>query len=136
MQMGVRLIAGLAWGAVAATAGCASGVSPLERSMHAQLSTDGGVAIFPGLSQPIQLEDQNLSPDERSEFSRLVAAARDEAASNSAVTPMPGAVKPVPDGRTYRIDVDGGEHLQLSAADPAPPHFAALLEFIKQHGRR
>lgn len=105
--------------------------------MHAQLSIDGGLASFPGLARPIQLDEQELSSDERAEFARLVASAHAEAASNAAARLALERGKPVPDGRTYRIDVAGGETVRISAADPGvPPAFAALMAFMKQHGRR
>jgi hypothetical protein len=100
--------------------------------MQAELTTDGGFGAFPGLARPVFLDDKDLSPNERVEFARLVAAARAEAGST-----QPRATKPVPDGRAYRINVDSGDTLLLSAADPSvPPAFAALMDFVKKHGHR
>ncbi|WP_350029833.1 protealysin inhibitor emfourin [Caballeronia sp. INDeC2] len=100
--------------------------------MHAELTTDGGLAAFPGLARPVVLDEDDLSPEEGTEFARLVAAARDEAGA-----PAPRATKPVPDGRTYRIDINGDDALRLKAADPSiPPAFAALMDFVKRHGHR
>ncbi|SAL55822.1 hypothetical protein AWB73_06133 [Caballeronia turbans] len=100
--------------------------------MHAELTTDGGFAAFPGLARPVILDEGDLSAQDGAEFARLVAAARDEASA-----PGPRAAKPVPDGRTYRINIDGGDALRLKAADPAiPPAFAALMDFVKRHGHR
>ncbi|KAK43569.1 hypothetical protein BG58_31525 [Caballeronia jiangsuensis] len=100
--------------------------------MHAELTTDGGFAAIPGLASPVVLDEHDLSPEDGAEFARLVAAARDEASA-----PRPRAAKPVPDGRTYRINIDGGDALRLQAADPSiPPAFAALMNFVKGHGHR
>ncbi|SAK86195.1 hypothetical protein AWB78_04417 [Caballeronia calidae] len=101
--------------------------------MHAELTIDGGVGFFPGLARPIVLDAKDLSPDERAELARLVSAARTESAA-----PRAAAVKPVPDGRSYRIGIasDDGT-LDLKCADPSvPTGFAALMAFIKQHGHR
>ncbi|MDR5795315.1 hypothetical protein QCE49_18235 [Caballeronia sp. LZ008] len=119
-------------GAALVCAGCASHQSSWEPSMHAELTTDGGLAAFPGLARPIVLDEKDLSPDDGVAFAHLVVAARAEASAS-----RPRATKPVPDGRTYRIHVDGDDTLHLQAADPSiPPAFAALMEFIKRHGHR
>ena len=101
--------------------------------MRAELRIDGGVGFFPGLARPIALDQSNLSPDEREEFSRLVSAVR------ALPGPAPGAaVRAVPDGRTYRITIASADgNLELRCADAAvPPEFSALMVFIKQHGHR
>ncbi|MEM5385070.1 protealysin inhibitor emfourin [Paraburkholderia phymatum] len=100
--------------------------------MQAELTTDGGFGAFPGLMRPVLLDENDLPPDERAMFERLVAEARAEAAAIP-----PRTAKPVPDGRTYRIDVHSDDMLRLSAADPSvPPAFAALMDFVKKHGHR
>jgi hypothetical protein len=101
--------------------------------MHAELTIDGGIGFFPGLARPIALDEGDLSPDEREELSRLVSdASAEPAAAREAVA------KPLPDGRTYRINITSeDETLQLKSADPSvPPAFAALMVFIKKHGHR
>jgi hypothetical protein len=101
--------------------------------MRAELTIDGGVGFFPGLARPIALDESDLSPDEREEFSRLVSAAR----ALPGATPG-AAVRAVPDGRTYRITIASGDgNIELRCADAAvPPEFSALMVFIKQHGHR
>ncbi|MFM0325493.1 protealysin inhibitor emfourin [Caballeronia glebae] len=100
--------------------------------MHAELTIDGGFGAFPALARPIVLDEQDLSTEDGAAFARLVVAARAEASAAS-----PRASKPVPDGRTYRIAVDGDDTLRLQAADPSiPPAFAALMDFVKRHGHR
>jgi len=101
--------------------------------MQAELFIDGGVGFFPGLARPIMLDEKNLSTEERAELSRLVSAAR--AAPGDAKA---AAMKPVPDGRTYRIRIiSGNGTTELSCADPSvPASFAALMAFIKRYGSR
>ncbi|SAK83558.1 hypothetical protein AWB76_05757 [Caballeronia temeraria] len=100
--------------------------------MHAELTTDGGFGAFPGLARPVILDEKDLSAEDGAEFSRLISAARAEAGAA-----RPRAAKPVPDGRTYRINIDGDDTLRLAAADPSvPPAFNALMDFVKRHGHR
>jgi hypothetical protein len=101
--------------------------------MHVELTIDGGVGFFPGLARPIVLDENDLSPDEREELSRLVSAAR----AQPAATPG-AAAKAVPDGRTYRITIASRDgNIELRCADASvPPAFSALMVFIKQHGHR
>ncbi|WP_321798062.1 protealysin inhibitor emfourin [Caballeronia sp. J97] len=100
--------------------------------MHAELTTDGGFGAFPALARPVVLDEKDLSPADGAEFARLVAAARDEAGAS-----RPRAAKAVPDGRTYRINIEGNDAQRFSAADPSiPPAFAALMDFVKRHGHR
>ncbi|CAB3809588.1 hypothetical protein LMG28614_07076 [Paraburkholderia ultramafica] len=102
--------------------------------MHAELTIDGGLAgNFPGLAAPIVLDGKDLSPDQKAEFLRLVSAARAEThpARDS-------AAKPIPDGRKYRLSIAmDHDDIKLRAADPTvPPAFAALKNFVVQHGHR
>ncbi|MDR5740487.1 MULTISPECIES: protealysin inhibitor emfourin [unclassified Caballeronia] len=101
--------------------------------MHAELIIDGGVGFFPGLARPIVIDENDLSPAEREELSRLVSAAREQPAAAPRA-----ATRPVPDGRTYRIIIVSGDgDIELGCADPSvPPAFSALMVFIRQHGRR
>jgi hypothetical protein len=132
MHVRVRLLVGLAWVSVLVT-DCASDHTRQEHPMHAELTIDGGVGFFPGLARPIVLDEKDLSSGQSEEFSRLVSAARAEAAA------APGATtKAVPDGRTYRISIAfEGDRVKLESADPSIPHgFAALMTFVKEHGHR
>ncbi|SAL02725.1 hypothetical protein AWB80_08426 [Caballeronia pedi] len=101
--------------------------------MQAELFIEGGVGYFPGLARPIVLQAADLSPGESAEFARLISAARAEGGAT-----RPSARKPMPDARSYRISIAGDDgKLELKAADPGvPPAFAALMNFLKQHGHR
>ncbi len=101
--------------------------------MLIELKVDGGFGAFPGLAKPIKLDSASLAPELAAELQRRLDAAEAEARQRRS-----GKSAGVPDGRRYRliIHVDSQQR-QLDAADPSvPPAFAALMEFVKAHGRR
>ena len=102
--------------------------------MRVELATDGGFAAIPGLAKPVLLDAASLSPTQSVELQRLVAAALAEKAQRGSVK-----AAPVPDGRSYRFTVVGGDGArhQIEASDPmVPPAFEALMEFAKANGHR
>ena len=104
--------------------------------MRIELATEGGFAAMPGLAKPVLLEAASLSPEQGAELQRLVQAALAEKASQA---PTKARAAPVPDGRSYRITVEGEGSARklIEAADPAvPPAFQALMEFARSNGRR
>lgn len=100
--------------------------------MRIELVTDGGLAAFPGLAAPVKLDAAQLTADRGSELQRLVKLAVAEKPGQAAAK-----AAPVPDGRRYRISIQGDAQHELDAADPmVPPAFAALMDFVRAHGVR
>lgn len=101
--------------------------------MRIQLTIDGGITYFPGLSQPLALESDELPGAEVAELERLAGAAR--VFEQPAVTdPAPGSA----DHRTYTITVeDAGREHTFRVSDPiGNPDVAALIRAVQAAARR
>jgi hypothetical protein len=101
--------------------------------MRVQFKTEGGIAHFPGLSQPIVLDSTTLAAEDAQELQRLVTAAGFFEQPQSGGAPPRGAA----DYRRYTITVDDGQrqhtvHLIDPVADQA---LAQLLHFLQDKAR-
>jgi hypothetical protein len=101
--------------------------------MKVQLETEGGVAYFPGLAQPVVIDTDTLPPKEAAELQRLVGAARLSDRPERAAPPARGAA----DHRTYTLTIDdGGRQHTVSFTDPvSDPELQALVSFLRSQGR-
>ena len=100
--------------------------------MHVQVSIDGGIAYFPGLAKPINLDTETLPAQDAEEMRRLVAAADFFSLPESiGQQPARGAA----DYRHYTITVDDGSaHHAVQVTDPvSDPHLEALIAFARKH---
>ncbi len=99
--------------------------------MRIQLKISGGVAYFPGLSQPITIDSDALPQQEAEELKRLVDEANFFALPPAVNVPAPGAA----DYRQYSITVDDEKrHHIIQATDPiTDPHLQALLDYLQAH---
>jgi hypothetical protein len=98
-----------------------------------QLQMEGGLAAFPGLSQPVTIDTQKLPEKEAGELERLVHAARFFDRPATAGTPTRGAG----DYRQYTITVEeGGRRHTVRLADPvADADLGALLAAVQAAAR-
>lgn len=113
--------------------GCAACESKQEPGVSIELTIDGGFAAIPGLAKSIVLDPAHLPAEQGAKLLQLVNAAVAEYARGEAKQ-----VAPVPDARHYRIAIQlAGVQHELVADDPAvPPAFDALMDFVKENGRR
>ena len=101
--------------------------------MHVQFTTEGGIAYFPGLSKPVTIDSEQLSPAEASELKRLVEATH--------FFERPAQVGTVPRGaadyQRYTIVVEeGGRKHTVQLTDPVQdPDFQNLLNFLKSQAK-
>jgi hypothetical protein len=102
--------------------------------MRMQVHIEGGLAHFPGLAKPIELDTATLPAQDAEEMRRLVAAALFfELPASVGQPPMRGAA----DYRRYTITVDDGSaHHTVQVTDPVTdPHLQALITFAQKHRR-
>jgi emfourin len=101
--------------------------------MRIEFQMEGGIAHFPGLSRPVVIDSQALSPEDNNELSRLVEAARFFERPTVASAPRSGAA----DYRQYTIAVDDGERQHtIRLADPVDdPTLQPLLHFLQARAR-
>jgi hypothetical protein len=67
--------------------------------LRIQFSTEGGIAYFPGLSQPVTIDSEALSQQQGAELKRLVEAAHFFDLPANVGRPAPGAA----DYRQYNV---------------------------------
>jgi hypothetical protein len=83
--------------------------------MRIEFSTEGGIAYFPGLSQPVTIDSEQLSQQESAELKRLVAAAHFFELPGKIGRPAPGAA----DYRQYKVTIEAGQRQHtLHATEP------------------
>jgi hypothetical protein len=101
--------------------------------MQVQLTMEGGIAHFPGLSRPVVIDSAALSDEEVGELQRLVAAARFFEQPPSAGPPPRGAA----DYRRYTLVVaDGERRHSVQVTDPvADQGLRELLRFVETKAR-
>lgn len=91
--------------------------------MRLTFKMEGGLAAFPGLSQPVTIDTESLPPEERASVERLVESCHffDQPTSPSQSA---GA-----DRRRYTlaIEEDGRSHA-VSVLDPVPDEVRPLFE--------
>lgn len=73
--------------------------------MRIEFSTEGGVAYFPGLSQPVTIDSEALSQQEGTELRRLVEAAHFFELPAKVGSPRPGAA----DYRQFNVTIEEGQ---------------------------
>lgn len=93
--------------------------------MRIQFQVEGGIAHFPGLSQPITIDTASLNPPEAAELEGLVHGARFFTRA-AQIGGKPGAA----DYRTYTISVeDAGQAHTIKAIEPIEdPSLQALVD--------
>ena len=99
-------------------------------SLRVELTTEGGFADLPGLAAPLCLDGAALPAAQRERLGELVENSLNE---------RPKRASPaVRDARSYRIAIErDGERHAIEASDAAmSAACAALIEFVKAHGRR
>jgi hypothetical protein len=96
--------------------------------MRISLSIEGGIASFPGLRKPATIDVDALPASERERLRGLVAAA-------SFYTMAEGSSPPVPDARTFVLEIEDGQaRRSLRIAEPvASPQLNALLQAVRAH---
>jgi hypothetical protein len=92
--------------------GCKAGEGA---AMRIEFSTEGGIAYFPGLSQPVSIDSEQLSQQEGAELKRLVEAAHFFDLPAKVGRPAPGAA----DYRQYNVTIEAGQRRHtLHATEP------------------
>jgi hypothetical protein len=101
--------------------------------LRVTLRIDGGLAHFPGLAKPIELDDAQLGLEGAAQMRRLC-----EGVCAAPAPPGLATNSPHPDGRRYRLTVEvEGSRREVVAADPVDtPAIAELIAFVEEHGRR
>jgi hypothetical protein len=101
--------------------------------MRIEFQTEGGIAYFPGLSEPVVIEGDALSAEDTSELQRLLEAARFFDRPTTTGAPRRGAA----DVRQYTITVEeGGRQHTLHLTDPVEdPALQQLLRFLQTKTR-
>jgi hypothetical protein len=125
----------IALGAIALN-GCVSapGVAAnREEPMRVTFQTEGGIAHFPGLSQPVTIETDQLPEQEAAELRELMGAARllDRPAQ------MGKAARGAADYRQYTITVEAqGRRYTVRLTDPIEdPVLQRLLRFLQDKAK-
>ena len=102
-----------------------------------RLEVEGGIAVFPGLSGPVELTTRTLGPAAERQLRALVAQAfgpGEHLAAPPDATPQVGTA----DVRTYTITVTAGgaEPRRLSVRDPVPDGpVGALIDRLQEYRR-
>lgn len=105
--------------------------------MQVLFKAEGGIAHFPGLSQPIVIDSATLPDEEAQELQRLVEACRFFQQPLSSNVPPRGAA----DYRRYTITIDDGQrqhtvHLTDPITEQALSELVRVLEAKARSLRR
>jgi hypothetical protein len=98
--------------------------------MRVQFKIEGGLAAFPGLSKPRQLDSADLPAAEATRLSQLIDAAH--------FFGLPAESRSLPKGaadyQQYTITVeDGRRHRTVRLADPIDdPDLQALVDYLRE----
>jgi hypothetical protein len=97
--------------------------------MHVTFTMEGGIAYFPGLSQPVAIDSDELPEQEARELERLVEATRFFDRPTTSGPPARGAA----DYLQYTVTVQvGGRQHTVRLTDPVEdPGFQALLNYLR-----
>jgi hypothetical protein len=97
--------------------------------MRIQLTIEGGLAFFPGLSKPIMLDTNALPAAQADKLRQLLDAVHFFNLPPVLNAPAPGSA----DHRQYTITVDdNSKHHTVQMTDPVgDPNLQALLNFLK-----
>jgi hypothetical protein len=95
--------------------------------MRIALGIEGGFASFPGLRRPTTIDTDALPEPERTQVCALVDAARFFTAADAP------AGTPIPDARTYLLEIDdGARRRQLRLCEPVrDPAMAELVARVR-----
>lgn len=96
--------------------------------MRIHFKTDGGIAAFPGLSRPVSINSDDLSPAEADQLKRRI----DEARFFEQPAIAEAAARGAADYRQYTITVeDKGRSHTVRFVDPVKdPGLQALVDFL------
>ena len=99
--------------------------------MRITFETDGGFAIFPGLSKPTVIENNELNGDEPQQLSRLIENAK--FFERSADTTKYSAAQRGADQRSYSLTIeDGKQKRHLTLTDPiTDANLKSLVDFVR-----
>lgn len=100
--------------------------------MRIAFSVDGGIASFPGLRRPVQLDCDALPREQAERLRSLVARARFFTAA------VPDAPPRAADTRTYTLEIDDGRQCRtLRIPEPvADADLRALIAEIRECARK
>ena len=102
-------------------------------TMHIELTTEGGIAHFPGLAKPTIIDTAQLSESDAQELARLVEAAHFFDRTVQEPAPRRGAA----DYQTYSISVEkGGRRHTVRTSDmTSDASLKALTSFLRAKER-
>jgi len=100
--------------------------------MRVQLKTEGGLVYLPGLSKPVTIDTDGLSPEEAGKLERLVEAA--------GFFELPATSDPTHGGadvRTYTISISSsGRGHTVRIVEPVEnPQLQALVDYLNEKAR-
>jgi hypothetical protein len=100
--------------------------------MHVQFKTEGGFAYLPGLSKPVTIDTDGLSPEEAGKLERLVEAAGFFDLPTTSDQPRGGA-----DVRSYTISISSsGRGHTVRIVEPVEnPQLQALVDYLSEKAR-
>ena len=100
--------------------------------MRVQFKTDGGFAYLPGLSKPVTIDTDGLTPEEAGKLERLVEAAGFFELPATSDPPRGGA-----DLRTYTISAtSSGRGHTVRIVEPVEnPQLQALVDYLSEKAR-
>ncbi len=98
--------------------------------MRVQFKTEGGIAYFPGLAQPVIFDSTRLSPEDAAELKRLIDRVRFFDLPRQVGIPPRGAA----DYYTYTVTVeeDGRSHTVQMTDFVQEPELKELLGLLKK----
>ena len=101
--------------------------------MRFKLKTEGGIASFPGLRAPVEIDTDDIGEQEDSELVRRVEEARSFERPEGPVEPPPGSA----DLRLHTVTVeDGARSRTLRAYEPVDdPALRALLDALEARAK-
>jgi hypothetical protein len=101
--------------------------------MHIELTTEGGIAHFPGLAKPTVIDAAQLSESEARELAKLLEAAHFFDRGVQEPAPTQGAA----DYRTYSITIEkGGQRHTVRTSDmTSDASLKALTSFLRTKER-
>jgi hypothetical protein len=100
--------------------------------MRIRFQVSGGIAHFPGLAKPVEIDPDAGGSAEAAALREGLAAAR--------FFDLPtrvGPGRPIPDARTYRVTVeDEGRRHEVEIAEPVTdPALQRLVQLLRQKAR-
>jgi hypothetical protein len=100
--------------------------------VRVEFKIEGGFAYLPGLSQPVTIDTDRLSPKEAGKLERLVEAAGFFGLPATSEPPRGGA-----DFRSYIISISsaGGSHTVKIVEPVENPQLQALIDYLGEKAR-